>query len=263
MRKLIIIPVLFLGLHAFGQHDTLNRLDREGKKTGYWISRDAAGQKVYEGAFKAGKPEGRFIRFHENGKTRAEMNYLPDGVKVETRLFDPQGRLRAEGTYHNQLKDGPWSFYSEKNKLIYRIHYSLGKIHGEALRYDAAGTLIEQTHWDKNILNGFQVIFYSDQKPQAKISYHNGVIDGPYELLFHNGIPEVQGTYAAGLKTGKWSYYKDNGDIDYMLNYKNGKLLNPEILNARQRESFERYEQNRKMLKDPENFLNNPEGLLK
>lgn len=262
MWKLIIIPLLGFSLQAIGQKDTLNRTDNQGRKTGYWISQDPAGLKIYEGFFREGKPAGKFIRFHANGKVRAEMNYFPDSVRVEARLFDAEGRLRAEGAYMDQIKDGKWSFYSEKNNPLYRINYDNGRVHGEALRYDANGVLAEQTHWNNSIISGLQVIYYPDQQPQAKINYRDGVIDGTYELLFEDGKIEVKGTYASGLKTGKWEYYLPDGKTDYILNYDNGKLLNPEILDARQRESFERYEKNRGKLKDPQDFLNNPEGLL-
>lgn len=262
MWKLIIIPILGFSLQAVGQHDTLNRTDNQGRKTGHWISNDPAGAKVYEGFFREGRPVGRFLRFHANGNTRAEMNYLPDGIRVETKLFDPEGRLRAEGTYLSQRKDGQWSFYSEKKNPVYRIHYIDGKVNGEALRYDANGALIEQTQWIRNSLNGLQIIFYPDNKPQAKINYRQGVIDGPYELLFPDGRTEVLGTYSSGLKMGKWVYYQTDGQPDYILNYEKGVLLNPEILDARQRESFDRYEKNRRLLKDPQDFLNNPEELM-
>jgi antitoxin component YwqK of YwqJK toxin-antitoxin module len=262
MWKLIIVPLLGFSLQAAGQRDTLNRLDNQGKKTGYWISHDPSGLKVYEGSFIEGRPVGRFLRYHANGKTRAEMNYLPDGMCVEARLFDPEGRVRAEGTYLNQLKEGLWSFYSEKKKPVYRIQYRNGKVHGEALRYDANGILVEQTQWINNTLNGLQMIFYPDNKPQAKISYTGGTIDGRYELLYPDGKPEVQGFYDKGLKTGKWVYYQQDGQTDFILDYLNGKLLNPEFTDARQRESFDRYEQNRKLLKDPQDFLNNPDELL-
>jgi antitoxin component YwqK of YwqJK toxin-antitoxin module len=262
MCKLLIILMFVFSLPLKGQNDTLNRLNSRGEKTGYWISYDQNRAKIYEGFFKDGKPAGKLIRFHPNGKTRAELNYLTDGLQVEARLFDTDGRLRAEGTYQNQLKEGLWSFYSEKEKPVFRINYTGGKVHGEALRFDAEGELMEQTNWVNNTMNGLQTIFFPDRKPQAKITYRNGVMDGPYQLLFENGIPEVQGFYADGLKTGKWIYNLQNGNTDYQLNYKKGKLLNPDMLDARQRESFDRYEKNRKLLKDPQNFLNNPEELM-
>lgn len=262
MLKLIIIPLLAIGLQAVAQTDTLNRTDDQGEKTGYWISRDPSGRKVYEGYFRDGRPSGRFLRFHANGKTRAEMNYLPDGNHVEARLFDPQGLMRAEGTYLEQARDGLWSFYSEKKNPVYRINYSNGRINGEALRYDANGALMEKTQWNNNVLSGIQIIYYPDKKPQALINYQNGVIHGRYELFFPDGSAEVVGDYATGLKNGKWIYYLPDGQTDFILNYNKGKLLNPEILDARQRESFERYEKNRGLLKDPQDFLNDPEGIL-
>jgi antitoxin component YwqK of YwqJK toxin-antitoxin module len=263
MWKFIIIPLFVLSLQSFGQTDTVNRTDNQGKKTGYWISKDPSGLKVYEGYFREGKPVGRFVRFHANGKTKAEMNYSTDGNRVDAHLFDADGRLRAEGTYVKQLKHGLWSFYSEKKNPIYRINYNNGKVHGEALRYDANGALVEQTQWNNNVLNGLQIVFYQDQKPQAKINYRKGLIDGLYQLFFHDGKTEVQGEYTDGLKTGTWTYYLSDGKVDYILNYKKGVILNPEVLTARQLESFNRYEKNSKLLKDPQDFMNNPEGLIR
>jgi antitoxin component YwqK of YwqJK toxin-antitoxin module len=72
----------------------------------------------------------------------------------------------------------------------------------------------------------------------------------------------VTGTYSNGLKNGRWIYYLPDGTTDYILDYKKGKLLNPEILDARQRESFDRYELNKTLLRDPQDFINNPDELL-
>jgi antitoxin component YwqK of YwqJK toxin-antitoxin module len=262
MLKLLIIPLLLIGLQATGQTDTTNRTDSKGRKTGYWISTDPSGAKVYEGYFLEGNPIGRFTRFHPNGKTRAEMNYLSDGKRVEARLFDKTGILRAEGIYNQKLKDGPWSFFSEKKLPIYKINYRMGKVHGEALRFDAAGSLMEQTHWNNNVLNGMQTIFFPNKRPQAKIFYKDGKIDGRYELYFNDGSLEVTGNYTSGLKTGTWTYFQSNGQTDYILNYVNGVLINPEVLDSRQRKSFEEYEKNRTRLKDPQDFINNPDELL-
>jgi antitoxin component YwqK of YwqJK toxin-antitoxin module len=190
------------------------------------------------------------------------MNHLSDNMTVEARLFDPSGRLRAEGTYRNRIKEGTWSFYSEKSLPMFHIPYTQGKVNGEALRYDINGTLVERTQWQDNVLNGLQVIYYPGDRPQAKIRYRNGEIDGLYELFFSDGSPEVTGTYTKGLKTGTWHYYRSGGTPDYSLEYSKGKLLNPEILDQRQRESFERYEKNRLLLKDPQDFINNPDELM-
>ena len=135
MWRLILILLLGLSLQVNGQQDSLNQLDSKGKKTGYWVSKDPSGVKIYEGTFRDGRPLGRFVRFHPNGKTRAEMKYHSDGIRVEAKLYDNDGKLRAEGIYSDQLKDGLWSFYSSKDKPLYKINYNKGKVHGEALRF--------------------------------------------------------------------------------------------------------------------------------
>ena len=124
MWKLILLFLISFSLKVAAQSDTLNRTDKQGRKTGYWISRDPSGIKIYEGSFSEGRPAGKMLRYHANGKIRAEMNYQPGAARVDARLFDTEGRIRAEGTYLNQLKDGTWSFYSEKKNPVFRMRIS-------------------------------------------------------------------------------------------------------------------------------------------
>jgi antitoxin component YwqK of YwqJK toxin-antitoxin module len=249
MRTLLFFFLLALCLPAGAQDDTVNQTDSRGRKTGYWITRDPQGNKVYEGFFRDGQPYGKFLRFHPNGRVRAEMNYLPGG-RVDTRLFDDKGRPVAAGTYADKLKDGPWTFYSEGNIPLYQINYDKGLLEGEALRYHPDGTLVEETHWKDNLMEGWQIIYYPGKKPQARISYHNGLMDGPYELYFPDG-------------SGDWIYHHPDGSVDFILKYSLGKLLNPDQLDARQKAVFDQYEKNRLILKDPQDFMKNPEELLR
>ena len=263
LRILALVALTATGLPCSGQSDTINRTDASGRKTGWWVSVDDQGRKVYEGFFKDGKPNGKFTRFHPTGAVRAEMNYLPGGMRVEAKHFDTEGRIRAEGCYSDKLRDGQWVFYSEKKLPLYRINYLKGTIEGTAIRYDANGIMAEQTVWTSNRLNGEQIIFYPDGKPQARIHYEKGLMHGSYELLYPDGTPEIRGLYASGVKTGKWYYFRPDGQTDYVLPYRDGKLLNPKVLNDKQREAFERYEKNKGLLLDPQDFIDNPDELLR
>lgn len=262
MRILLILVLSGLGLAAFSQQDTVNRLDKEGRKSGFWIQTDPAGKKIYEGSFLEGHPVGLFKRFHPNGKIKAELQYDPTGSRVNARLFDTDGRLRASGLYVDQKKEGLWQFLSKNDLPLFRINYRNGLVHGDAWRYNVSGEPFEKTHWNNQVLDGEQLVFHDNGKIQVKMNYRSGLMDGAYELFTSEGNRELTGQYLENLKSGRWTFYKDNGQPDYYLDYERGKLLNPGILDARQRESFENYEKNRRQLLDPQDFINNPDELL-
>lgn len=262
MYRWIALLVLACSLGAQAQEDTLNRVDPQGRKTGYWVYFRSEGRKVYEGVFKEGHPVGRFIRYHPDGQVSANLFYDSTGTRVDAEIFDTTGRLLATGTYLNQRKEGEWVFLSEHNLPLFRINYQNGLIHGDAWRYDVDGKPVEKTQWKFSTLDGVQIIFAPEGYIQASIQYRKGQTDGPYKIFHPDGSDEVSGQYEGGIKTGDWTYYRDDGSVDYVLHYRKGKLLNPEILDARQQESFKRYEKNRNMLKDPEDFLHHPEDLI-
>ncbi len=263
-----MIRILIFVLFAFpfslqAQTDTLNRLDSSGRKSGYWIYSGSTGQKQYEGFFFDGHPVGKFTRYHPGGKVSAHMDYDSTGTRVNASFYDTEGNIRASGRYLNQRKEGLWEFLSTKKTPVYRINYINGLINGDAWRYDIEGRPMEKTVWKNNVLEGIQITFYPEGPVQAKMSYRSGIADGLFEVLFPDGKTEISGLYTEGTKSGQWTYYKSNGSVDYVLNFRKGKLLNPEVLSRIQRESFDRYEKNQGLLKDPADFLNNPEELIK
>jgi hypothetical protein len=66
---------------------------------------------------------------------------------------------------------------------------------------------------------------YPDGKPQVRYrTDEQGRKDGPYEEFGPEGKPRVRGTYAAGLKSGNWTTYRDGGKVVETANYRKGLL---------------------------------------
>ena len=262
MRKLLIALLMLGSLPLLSQEDTLNRLDPQGQKTGYWIRKDAEGRKLYEGYFAHDHPMGNFKRYHPDGKVKAAMVYDSTGRFVDARLYDEAGRLRASGKYVDQKRDGLWNYLSEKGLPIYNIHYHQGQLSGQAIRFDAAGRPLEQTNWVDGTLHGEQLTFHPDGKIQSRIQYIQGKMDGEFLIAHSNGKPEITGRYLENLKEGPWTYFKPDGQVDFILEYQGGRLLNPGLLDQRQQEAFDRYERSRNLILDPEAYRNNPNEYL-
>ena len=72
-----------------GQVSRLGRF-KAGKHDGLWVWWHENGQKEREATFKAGKPHGLFTSWHENGQKWEEETYK-DGELVSTKYYNSKG----------------------------------------------------------------------------------------------------------------------------------------------------------------------------
>ena len=244
----------------FPQGDTLNQLDSRGRKTGYWIQHFPGTVALqYEGLFYEGHPVGAFKRYYAEGGLKALMNYDSTGANVEVKFYDPVQHLRAWGHYRNQMKTGEWVYYSDRMIPLFTIPYSGDNIHGEALRFDAEGKLDEKTQWSNGVMDGHRITYYPDGREQSRLQYREGKMDGGYLFFSETGQQLIVGWHTTDLKDSTWLYYDDTGKRIFELRYDHGKLLNGAQLNEKEQELFRLYDENRKLLKDPADYIRNPE----
>ncbi|MCD6347659.1 MAG: hypothetical protein J7L96_09595, partial [Bacteroidales bacterium] len=154
-------------------------------------------------------------------------------------------------------------FFSTNGELISSITYKNDTLDGTAHKFYNNGIIQEQTQWTNNQLNGLQIIYNQRGDIEAEINYINGKMNGAYKVYYFNHTTEIAGQYSNNLKVGVWQYNKADGSLNYKLNYKNGILLNPEVLTKEQEQSFKEYEKNRTLLKDPMHYLQDPVSYFK
>lgn len=254
--SLFILIIFFQTLS--GQNDTINQIDQQGNRTGYWIKHYPNGQIQYEGYFVNSLPVGTLKRYYPSGITKATLSRHRDSIMVHASIFDQEGILRVYGTYISQKKDGIWSFFSNKKDLVMKITYHEDRIHGVASRFYANGNLMENTNWVLNSLQGLQILYDEQERKKAEINYFANQMHGAYRVFNSRGIIEINGMYNNGLKKGKWQYFKTDGKLDYELFFLEGQIQNPEVMNSIQQRSFEQYKKNRLILKDPMSYLDQP-----
>ncbi len=259
------IPLLLFTLPTlvFSQEEKTNRLNDMGQKTDYWIVLDQDGNKKYEGFFLEGHPVGTLTRYYPDGVVKAIMDHDSTGVNVEAKIYDELGKLWAQGQYIKQLKEGKWNYYGSQGEVLIEINYKADQINGQAIRYFVNGKIMEKTNWSDNAMHGIQQIFNEQGDKTTEIYYRNNQMDGAYLVFYPGGELAVKGHYHQNLKEGEWIYYFINGKIDYSLTYSEGKPLNSEILDQRQKEVFDQYEKNRNLVKDPIMYLKDPESYFR
>ena len=110
---------------------------------------DAKGNIIYEGEYKYGKREGKGKAFENNkvlfeGKYQGggmwngfECKYLENGKIIGKEYF--KGKIKFEGEYLNDKKNGKGKEYNAKGKLIFEGEYLNGKRNGRGIEYNADG----------------------------------------------------------------------------------------------------------------------------
>lgn len=185
------LPLLLVLLSVAGQAmfaqantalpDTLNKLDEQGRKQGWWrIQAPLAdkpgygvGELVEEGRYRDNKRTGQWVRYWPNGKRMSEVNYLAGLPKGKYSLYYDTGILEEQGTWDLDrntgafkrwhpngsvaqdfkfdsfgTRDGEQKYFHENGKLAVDVQVVQGKEEGTLKRYSANGELQETVRFD-------------------------------------------------------------------------------------------------------------------
>ena len=99
-----------------------------------------------EGMMKGKNREGKWLFYHENGKSiMSEENYLNGKLDGVYKTFYPSGEPTEITYYKNGLIDGNYKKYSIKGLLYNDFNYKNGKLNGMAIYYSrSTGDLIKK-----------------------------------------------------------------------------------------------------------------------
>jgi antitoxin component YwqK of YwqJK toxin-antitoxin module len=154
-----------------------------GKKQGQWVEPGGGGlyiDDVKQGPWKKATPDGGW-------QVLTMLNGKPDG-KLEQ--FAASGQLELVEHYRFGVLDGTMESFYPDGKRRYQGTFADGK-------HDGAETLL-----------------YPDgELPQFHRNWHKGVLHGVSIENFRNGKPKQIGSYDMGKKTGRYQYFRDDGQL--------------------------------------------------
>jgi len=261
MNKAILFSVLLVfSISAFAQQN-INQTDAQGRKQGFWQKRDETGKILYEGTFRDNRPVGEMKRYHPNGAVKAILVFSEKSDSTSVQIFDEKGKLTAKGWYIGQKKTGEWNNYTD-GRLVSTENYTDGMKNGITKRFYQTGELLDETNWLNNLQEGLYRAYDKNGKKYIECMYKNGKRNGWYVCFFPNGEMEMEAFYKDNLRDGMWKYYDENGELRYTLNYDEGVLTTPEVLDSIQKIQFDKLEKNREKLVDPEQFMADPEEYM-
>ena len=185
-----------------GRRRTIIANFTKGVPHGEWT--DYMYEKVHQkGMFKNGRYEGELYTYgYENGDVSRIVSYT-NGMRLHSIDYHSNGNKKRE------------CYYDEN-----------GKIHGEEITYDDTGMVIEEARYSHGMLHGKQMRT-SSNGTQEFTTYDNGelVIERDHIQRYANGNKKETGSFdKKNKKTGKWTYWNEDGSIVQEEHYLNGVL---------------------------------------
>ncbi len=261
MRGLIICLFLLMSGSIIAQN-TINQVDTQGRKQGFWTKKDSEGKLIYEATFKDDKPVGEMKRFYPNGILKAAMNFMEGTDATDAQLFDERGKLIAKGKYLDQKKTGEWTYLLD-SKVVSTESYLNGQKNGICKRFYKTGELLEESNWQNDKLNGIYRSYFQDGKTFMECTYSEGNQNGTFKTWFPNGTLELDANFTNDNKDKDWKYFNESGELQYTLKYELGKLLNPEVQARIEEERTGTFKSKGDSVPDPEKYMQNPEEYMR
>ena len=181
-----------------------NVADQEGFRHSSWVRVYPDGALYYSGTFDHGLPVGSWWFFRENGTALSHVIHDdddPTASRVST--YAPDGRITAQGGYLHgttRLRDevlaerpeppvrhGAWSLFSSSGNLTALMHYDHGKKHGLEERYLPSGATCERGNHVEGELDGEWLAWHDNGMLRQRITYRNGILDGPFQAFYGGG----------------------------------------------------------------------------
>ncbi|MBN1252973.1 MAG: toxin-antitoxin system YwqK family antitoxin [Bacteroidales bacterium] len=149
--------------------DTINRLDANKNKYGWWIYLYTNETKKIEkeGNFVNNKKHGIWKSYYLNGNLKSEITYINNRPNGYAKIYYETGKLSEEGIWQGTKWVGKYNFYHENGEKAYEWSFNeKGKRSGIQKYYYPSGKLRIEGDWREGKENG--VIKEYDEKGSLK-----------------------------------------------------------------------------------------------
>jgi len=255
MKKIFLISLMIFACRVFlvaqdssvPKKDTINRLDANMKKIGYWEEKMA--DLVVKGYYNIkNKKVGNWLTFYISNSMISKLEYYENDQKNGISLkFDRKGHITGQDFYKNDLlnglsvsynafgelpvseinftmgkKNGPAKWYYDNGKVKETDNYLDNLKQGQCQWYSQNGKLVAEYNYIKGQFDGVQKTYYENDTLQSLATYSNNVLSGLYKEFYRNGQPKISGNYMNGQKDGPWIDYDETGKAIKTSKFKNG-----------------------------------------
>lgn len=119
-------------------------------------------------------------------------------------------------TLANGKKQGFWRYYWPNGDLKYEVFYENGEKHGLELKYyDAQDCMEFSNTYNRGVLNGPSVSFFTNCQIKCEEGYKNGQKHGNERCYDENGYLLTEGKFVNGELDGSFAHYDKKGYVTY------------------------------------------------
>ena len=139
---------LFITL-LYSQNDTINKVDENNLKQGYWIFYYSGDKKKAEGKYINNKKEGLWLEYYESGTKKGEITYVKNRPNGYAKFYFENGNVSEEGIWKINKWVGEYKMYHKNGNLSYDWNYNeKGKREGEQKYYHENGKVMISGNWN-------------------------------------------------------------------------------------------------------------------
>ena len=184
----------------------------DGEQIYYYKSGGVKSKILYKGE----KRNGDATEYYENGAVKLTGKYNMGDQVGNWKDYHLNGKLAAEYTYVNDQLEGSYKNYYDNGVLESESNYTKGEQKGVTKNYDTDGKLFAEYAESKGKIKKAS---YYDKN--GKVIYEGDANKNTLKLLKYNamGIKTEEGDVYKDLRSGTWSFYQDNGALNYVQTY--------------------------------------------
>lgn len=163
----------------------------------------------------------------------SEYETLEFVVQIPEEELQKQGNLKVryendivkhEGKLKDGLPTGLWRTYFDNGNIKSAVNYEKGEVDGDCVFfYNITEQPVKaEVKFENDELIGAYKEYYKNGNQKAYLNYKNGKLDGESLFYYENEILKIKGEYKKGFKSGKWEYYRENGEVYEKEKWKKG-----------------------------------------
>jgi len=216
------------------------------KKNGLWKRYYPAGTILSEITYSNNIPNGPYKTYYKNGKIEEEGNWNFNKNTGKFKRFHPNGNMSQDFTFtDNGLRNGPQKYFHENGQVELEVTIVNGKEEGQMTRYYANGDIKETKNFNEGTMQDGSIAQYQ-MKTKEVIVEETPAVPEKRSTVIKADKPNISVFKATGMNTlynkdlqvsqsgyfrngrlwnGKWYRYTNDGILDAIEIYKEGKMI--------------------------------------
>lgn len=181
-----ILLFLFFNIQAqkfiISEADTINYIDTQNLKQGFWQNVSARN----EGVYVDGEKNGIWRSYYKNGNIKSEITYVNGVKRGYAKIFYEDGQIAEEGTWMEDKWTGKYKSYYKNGKLSYVWNYNEeGDRCGYQKYYYDNGNIKIEGEWAEGKETGTIKEYYPSGFLKSKKVFCEGKCDKDFICIFH------------------------------------------------------------------------------